>query len=223
MKKEYVWDTEEQQGKDKPYDFVPFPDKFLKVYLEKRKNHIEDIQKNLSKTNITQEEAIQIILRFPKFFEDIGEGWQGDRDGTLIETYQNPRELEEINVPRMIRTIYEQTYTNGRLENEVMNTHMNKIIKKVEVRKLRKGYNRNFINTTKDPIEIEDFGYLALTLGINSGNNLQALSTMLKINDYILSRVDELKTGLELTLAYISLMIEKEQIEKLSKLRGVSE
>jgi methionyl-tRNA formyltransferase len=74
--------------------------------------------------------------------------------------------------------------------------HYDRILKKVEVRKLRDGYDSSFKNISAIPLDFDSWSELALLFSKDAqeGNfgHLQSLSTLLKTNDYLISELGNL-------------------------------
>lgn len=187
----YSFDTKERQELKKPYSFTNFSSNFFNNYLKKRNEIIDSL-----------------------------------RDDHSIDEYhlnngyslEELTELTEFDTPKVIRTLYGILIEDGSLDN-LTSHHFWRILKKVEVRKLKQKYNINFINTSKQPLDLESYAVLSLTFGLYARNRnngyLQSLSTNLKLNDFLISRKDDLISPLEQAVLLSSLELELEEVNKI--------
>jgi len=192
----YIWDTKEQQEQPNPYGFVDFPDDFLNVFLEKRTQTQSFFQTNLPLQQISYERGY---------------------------SEEELKSLDKFETAKTILNLY-STMINGKDFSEIQLKHFWRILKKVEVRKLRRGYDSNFINTNKEDLDLESKAILSFTLMKYSQTKqkgyLQVLSTALKLNDTLISEKENLNP-LESSLLLESLKLEKQQVEELAKEKGV--
>jgi|TARA_B100001971_G_C18211988_1_gene551326 methionyl-tRNA formyltransferase len=189
MKSEiYPFDTEEHQSNRKPYGFVEFQPNFFDVYLNKRKGVIRSLRESIKESSFSVPTNPSIILK----------------------------ELQEFESIDVIREVYHRLDNNEQLDETTLN-HFWRILKKADIRKLTRRYNKRFRNTSREDLGLEGHALLALTLGMyavaGGEGYLQSLSTSLKQNDLIISRREGL-TSLEQAITLASLELEVEQTEK---------
>lgn len=192
----YLWDTLEQQQKPKPYGFVDFPDDFLDIFNEKRK-------------------------QARSFFQTDSQAAAPQETGYSEEELKT---LDKFETAKTISSLY-STAIQSKPFSEIQLKHFWKILKKIEVRKLTTGYDSNFINATKELLPVKDYAYLSLVFLLYSKPKnlgyLQALSSALKINDFLISQKDNLTDPIIKSLISVSLQLEQEQVEKLAIEKGV--
>jgi len=120
----------------------------------------------------------------------------------------------------MIRTLYSNLRDKRSPQGRELD-HFQRVLKKADLRKLRKSYNHNFKNDSIEAIELEDWAYLGMVLGhyalSEDKGYLQATSTLLKVNDFLVSQIDNLQSPLEKAAVLESLRIEQEQINKVGQ------
>lgn len=186
----YSWDTRQQQEAKKPYSFRDYSRDFMIAYHKRRKRVLEEISKP---TEIFRENDQRIY---------------SDKD---LEN------LNEFNSEEVILTLYKAIQKEDGFNKSELR-HFWKLLKKIELRKLRKSYNKNFENTSREEVSNGSFAFFALTLGeyTKSKKNgyLQALSTLLKANDLLVSRKEEFGP-LEKTLLLTSLQTEIGLVEDI--------
>ena len=230
----YIWDTYEQQQNDEPYGFIDFPQDFLSIYLDKRQQNINQIKMRLLQGS--QDDKLGLSLQIQKlfaeqveeelsrYFRELASQVPTDllRDDIIcVYTQEELQNAEQFNTGKVIRTLFEILCKESEFKSDIASKHYRRILKKAETRKLVQQYDADFINTSTEEPDIESYSYLGLTLALYSNQDVQSLSTLLKVNDYLLSETDRLISSLEKTLVYISLSIEKKQVEKLAAKKGV--
>lgn len=198
----YIWDTKEQQNSIKPYGFIDFSGDFLKNYFSKRNQAINFLKKRISK-------RFDLTKKLPTRL--------------FCKPVYSQKELKKSNifdVSKVIRTLYNSFSQTGDF-NEIEQLHFERILKKIELKKLREVYNHNFINTTTKPLDLESYALFSITLGMHSQKKkpgyLQSLSTLLKLNDSLLSKKENVIGSLEKLILPLSLKTEREEVEKLMK------
>jgi hypothetical protein len=233
----YPWDTRARQQSAKPYGFLEFAGDFFQVFQEKRQSHLEDLKQRYRDCDFLDPKArpaIQAQLRFPHYQDaELKRLAQQKAD----EQQVFPRDhlfpvyplgalttLEEFDAPQVINTLYE-VFCSGKFNPEFMQ-HFQRVLKKVELRKLRGSYDVDFKNTSKDPIGLDSYGLFALTLAMHfsktSGiGRYQSLSTLLKTNDHLLSEKENLSSPLELISTYTSVQAEQEFLKQVIEARGI--
>jgi methionyl-tRNA formyltransferase len=186
---EYLWDTPEQQSRKQVYSFCDLPKDHLEQYQKRRQSLISRLEKDTT-INTTQK----------------------------IKTYSESelRELEEFQTEMVIETISDSLKKRRYLKEKELE-HYKRILKKTELKKLRISYDRNFINTSKIELNTQSLAYLGIALGRHAQSKeagyLQSLSTLLKINDYLVSKINTMESPLERAVTLESLRLEREGID----------
>lgn len=188
----YHWDTKQAQEQSKTYGFVDFPTNFLDIYQNKReevRRHLKSEENNLEAKGM----------------------------GSIPYTSERLSKKKDFETSRVISTLY-SSIKNGKQFDTAEFGHFVRVLKKAELKKLRIGYDNNFINTSKEKLPFSDHGYLALTLGLYAQTGkkgyMQALSTLLKVNDFMISQSDSLNS-LEKSLLESSLDLEGSLVSRV--------
>ena len=190
----YTWDTKEKQSEARPYGFVDFPENFLNIFLEKRQKAIESIKQSTS-LNLAQTQSKQP-------YSDIE-----------LQT------LDEFDSSRVIATLYNVSMGNKAFSSNQLR-HFWRLLKKADLRKLTSKYNSDFKNTSQQVLPLREQVELVSTFLMFSQTKtpgyLQALSTALKLNDFIISEKDKLSSSAQAILL-ISLELENQQVRSLKQ------
>jgi hypothetical protein len=227
----YIWDAKDQQRLPRPYCFTDLPDGFLDLYRTKREKSIEFLNKQYALFgNIENGEADQIlklanilrkrtgndVARLPAFIPlDACKKKMENKNQPYSSTeLQN---LKEFETSKVIATLFLLAADASVISDRKAQEHYRRILKKVELGKLRKYYDSHFLNRSDEGISMECYGYLGLTLGLVAlEGDVQSLSTFLKVNDFIMSEKESLANALEIFLACTSLKLEMCIIEKIA-------
>lgn len=182
MKNSYIWDTPEKQSEGKPYGFLDLPEDFLNRYFKKREGFIDN---HLKKTPLQFKEKSPILPK--EYFKK-----------------------EKFETSEIISGLYSKIKRDN--FNVLEAKHFWRLLKKAELKKLRLNYDKNFLNLSKRNISHTDMSTFSLTLGEYALKKyegyIQATSTLLKVNDFLISKANELG-DLEKSLLSSSLSKEK--------------
>ena len=194
-KEEYPFGTREHQKKTKPYGHIDISQRLFGAYKEKR---------------------TESVMHLNRIFQGL--------ENFFGETYYS-KELEsseKFETIKVIRTLYRELLSNKKLEGPSIN-HFWRILKKAELRNLPKIYDKEFKNLTGKGIELEGHALLSLTLieyaKTRERGYLQAISTALKENDFLISEIDRLKSQREVLAASMSI---KSEIDLIGQIRADS-
>jgi len=184
----YPFDTIECQSSKEPYRFEDFDSNFFNIYLERRETNIKHLRDSSSSFEVSEGYSLEELKSL-----------------LLFET------------SKITKSFYHELNKNRKLEG-ILLEHFWKILKKADLRKLTGAYDSDFKNAKK-PFGLENHALLALTFGMFSQTNergyLQALSTSMKKNDFLLSRINELVNYVDRGIVLTSLELEKDQVINL--------
>ncbi|MGA1823331.1 MAG: hypothetical protein ACMUIP_01620 [bacterium] len=233
----YYWDTHKQQNAGKPYGFIDFPHNFLNSYRESRHRALDYLKQKYKRLADDKESTIGHALKIQTMvFQHMGQhgldygepifphNFTIEDTEPVVSSYAllDLEKLVAFDACTMIRTLFTMLLREKDIQDPRALEHYRRILKKMELKKLRKEYNAQFINTIKEDISLECYGYLGLTAGLYAlGGDIQSLSTLLKINDFLISEKENVSTLLEVVLTSISLQLEKSHVEKLAKEKGI--
>ena len=211
----YIWDTDAQQRSTKPYGFVDLPDDFLEVYRKRRmkavsflkeKSHLLTQIENAVNGQLLQ---VKTILR---------EWVDSNKISGPRYSLGELRNLNEYDTRIVIKTLFLMMLEDKSINDTKALEHYRRILKKAELRKLRKHYNASFLNVSDDDMGLEYYGYWGATLGLYAlGGDIQSLSTLLKMNDFLVSQIKNFKSAAEFFLAGVALQLEINQVEKIAQ------
>ena len=186
----YPWDTKEKQQEKEPYCFVDFKEDFLDLYRHRRAQVINELGHG----------TYPVVQLRPY-------------NQTKLES------LESFETARVVDTLYE----NGSIRRftPLELKHFWRVLKKADLGKLTTRYDKDFINVTKKELDVQSKTLLSLALldysATKSPGYLQALSTSLKLNDSLVSEIDQLKSPLERVALSCSLEREAQEIGRLEE------
>ena len=190
--KGYIWDTKEQQAKPVVYGFSDLKGAVLGDYCEKRGRVRDSLP-----------------------FYDVVPLKESERYSA--EDFET---ATEFNSSRVIRTLSSEFQRRGLLEGKMLE-HFRRVLKKAELKKLRVSYDSGFKNTSDAQVPMLDLVYLGVALGIHAQTRergyLQSLSTLLKLNDFLVSERDNLSSRLEAGVLAKSLALEQEAVMDITQ------
>src|SRR3989339_568600 len=182
---DYPWDLKEKQSLKGTYGFVDFSEDFLEVYRNKRTRVINELENGVTR--------------------------DFDEEVYCEEELKSGGEFE---IKRIIFQLYFVLENGDDFSKEELR-HFFRILKKADLKVLKKSYDKNFINLSKEEEELRYYCYFSLVLGMYAKRKgkgyLQALSTMLKLNDFIIARRDT-GSGVDLVLKK-ALILENELVD----------
>ncbi len=192
--------TEEQQNLTVPYPFVEYEgNEFINAYLESRTKAVDFLNKKLN------DNILSIIL---------------DAKEKLLEKIRSEQILETKYILKILCELIEED------NSEEMIRILKNLRKKGELRKLKTHYRgekllSSRIEESKDVNDVDTYVLLSLSLARHADYNeltdsLQSLSTLLKINDFIISRIEEVDNE-QIDLFRKSISLEVNLVSELKK------
>ena len=235
----YPYTTKEQQALKRPYPFVDYGGKeFFSAYKKTRETAIEELEEQNLDALETNSSGVEDILELQGRYGDLIDGRLRREIENLSrrtgyktknhefdprEWYARLQEQEEIDIEDAVYNLHLTLSSNPDALQPGMEYLLRRILKKAELRILRKSCDWDFKNTSQEEPSLETYAYLATTLLLmaRKTGDTQALSTALKLNDFLISQRDQFSTVKESFLTYIALRLELQEITRLADSKGV--
>ncbi len=185
----YPYSTQEQLKSGKPYHFAEYDvQEFLAGYRKSR--DFVGYERELQKGDVI-------------------------KNHEEIERLRNSLPQQKEIITKSALEIISQMLLSGEKTKEIEDL-LKGYRRKFEIQKLKKIHQGEALRNIGKEAEVTEFVFLGVCLGLHylQTNNLQSLSTLLKVNDHIIAYKSVLSKK-ETKIAHYSLQLEKEGIEKL--------